>query len=389
MNDEELEQVMRSGLHTKAGEVEVGGEYAALARAGARTRRHTRVGLVAAVTAAVIVASVAVADRVGQDPDPTLIAGPGTTDASPDRTGETSAVPGDWRVESYGGVQLRVPSDWGWGGVPMKDPAPGPRLMSCGEGAFAFPGDDGQTRFVDDRDMPYVGRAGYYMTDMCTSGGVEQGDATAPPMTTHPWVWLGSPLAIGTVELPNDFVQETVEVNGLRVTVGDDDPQELATILGSIEGVEVDDNGCASATTLPKQSDDLTPMAVESVSVCEYRLRDGSDPLLGYSTSITGSAAQRVFDAIYETPGGQLECDPDVSPSADFVLLRFRSQSEDIDVPVRLDGCGGYYTGGRQGGTRLFTRANVTPWVVDGIGLYASGGMVGNAISGLYDMPQG
>jgi len=376
MNDEELEQVMRSGLHTKAGEVEVGSEHAALARAGARTRRHTRVGLVAAVAAAVIVAAVAVADRVSQDPDPPPIAGPG-----------------GWRVESYGGVQLRVPPDWGWGGVPMKDPAPGPRLMSCGEGAFAFPGDGGQTRFVDDVDMPYVGRADYYMTDICTSGGVDQGSPTAPPVAKHPWVWLGSPLAVGTVELPNDFVQETVEVNGVRVTVGDDDPEELAAILGSLESVEVDAHGCDTSTTLPNTSTTLPntsqaliAMAVDSVSVCEYRLVDGSSPILGYSTSITGSGAQRVLDAIKETPEVAVDCSPDIMPSLDVVLLRFHGQSEDIDVPVRLDGCGGYSTGG-QGG-RLFTRANVTPWVVDGVGLYVSGGRVGNAIFGLYDGPR-
>lgn len=67
MNDEELEQTMRRGLRGKAAEVDVGSEYADRARKGARARRRTKVGLAAAATAAVVVASVSVADQVGQD----------------------------------------------------------------------------------------------------------------------------------------------------------------------------------------------------------------------------------------------------------------------------------------------------------------------------------
>lgn len=396
MNDEELEQAMRLGLRTKAGEAEVGSEYAALARAGARTRRQTRVGIVAAATAAVIVASVAVANQVGQDRETTPIAGPNPSPGVTTVSGEPSpAVPADWRVESYAGVQLRVPPDWGWGGVPMKDPAPGPRLMSCGEGAFAFPGDDGRTRFVDDRDMPYVGRAGYYMTDMCVGGDVEQGDATAPPIPTHPWVYLGSPLAVGTVELSNDFVQETVEVNGLRVTVGDDDPQELATILGSIEGVEVDDNGCdaqieTTAQLRPTEgtSDPFRDLGrVESVSVCAYRFIDDETVRLGYSSRVEGQRAQQVGDEIAATPAVIVGCVKERRPSLDTVIMRFVTADMAFDVLTTLDGCPvGYDTGV---GVRAFSSANVEPWVVDGVGLYVSGGQVGNAISGLYDMPQG
>ncbi len=63
--------------------------------------------------------------------------------------------------------------------------------------------------------------------------------------------------------------------------------------------------------------------------------------------------------------------------STDDVLLRFHGDNGDVDVLARLDGSG-YST--ETGGMRLFTRANVTPWVVDGAGLYLSGGQVGNAI---------
>lgn len=374
MNDEELEQVMRSGLRSKAGEVEVGSEYAALAHEGARTQRHTRVGLVAAATAAVIVASVAVADRVGQEPAPTPIAGPTpTSNASPGQTGPTSAVPDDWRVESYNGVQLYVPPDWGWGGAPLRDVTGGNRVYECGQGAFARPGPDGQTVFDEGMDVPYVGRSGFYMTDICAP--------VQPP--TQKYAWFGAPIEVGTDRLDGGFVQETVEVNGVRVTVADDDPQERATILDSLEPVEVDANGCVS-TSLPEKSDRLVAVtSVESVSVCQYRHDDdGRNVVLGYSTLITGSAAQHVLDTIRQSPAVELACNPDTQPPLDSVLLRFHSQSQDVDVLVRLDGCGGFYTAE---GVRLFTRANVTPWVVDGVGLYASGGQIGNAISGFID----
>ncbi len=112
MNDEELEQLMRTGLHTKADEVADHGGYAALAREGARARRHTRVGLVAAATAAVLVGSAVVANQVAQDRETTPIAGPNPSPGVTTESGEPSApVPADWRVESYNGVQLYATGD--------------------------------------------------------------------------------------------------------------------------------------------------------------------------------------------------------------------------------------------------------------------------------------
>ncbi len=123
MNDDELEQLMRTGLHRKANEVADHGRYAELARQGAHHRRHTRVGLVAAVAAAVLVGGVALADLRGDEPQATQSAGPTPSgETSQTGGGSTPTVPADWRVESYGGVQLYVPPEWGWGGVPIDDP---------------------------------------------------------------------------------------------------------------------------------------------------------------------------------------------------------------------------------------------------------------------------
>jgi hypothetical protein len=381
MTDEDLEQLKRAGLHRKATEVDNRGGYAAAAHDEAPNRRRTRASLLAAVAVTVVVGGVSLADRMGSEPGSTQAAGPTIGAATSQPTDDPAQVaPSGWRVESYNGVQLQVPRSWGWGGVPMNDPGDG-RLLSCGQGAFAFPGEDGRTHFAENVDMPYVGRSGYYMTDVCMSG-------VAPPLPKHPWVWLGSPVDPSTVDLANDYVQKTVEVNDVRVTVGDDHPRRLATILSSLQRVDVDANGCAASTKLPTEARGFDELkAVDTVSVCGYRRIDDHGLALGYSTQITGSRADRVLDAIKSTPPSVLRCAADSLPTSDRVVLRFHSDDREVDVPARLDGCGGFYTGGPS--VRLFTRSNVMPWVVDGIGLYLSSGQVGNAITGLYDKPAG
>lgn len=381
MDDEQLERAVRDGLHLKADEVEVVGGYAEAAHRGARRRGRVKVAAAALVAAAVIVPAAVIAqqsagtDNVATDGK----SNDGGRDASGWTGGPAPVAPANWRVESYNGVQLRVPPDWGWGGTPSHLPG-SDSLGFCGPGAFAYPGEDGITRFTEEVDMPYVGRAGYTMTDVC------MGDWFASP--EHPWVWLGARIDVGTEKLSDDFVQQTVEVGGVRVTVGDDDSVELATILGSVKAVEVDANGCQVTADLAGSPQGLSGLdTVRSVSVCVYRHREDESVMLGYSTTLAGPAAQHVFDAIEQTSGGVPDCgSPQDFPPLDDVVLRFRGDSGDVDVLARLGGqfgaCGGYHVG--QQGVRLFTRANVEPWVVDAVGLYVSGGMVGNALSGLF-----
>lgn len=380
MDDEQLERAMRDGLRRKAYEVEVGGGYAETAHRGARRRGRVKVAGAALVAAAVIVPVAVIAQQsAGTD---TVATDGSSSGAAPNASGWTAgpapAVPANWRVESYNGIQLRVPPDWGWGGTPSHLPG-SDGLGFCGPGAFAYPGEDGVTHFKEEVDMPYVGRAGYSMTDICL------GHWVASPR--HPWVWLGAQIDVGTEELSNGFAQQTVEVGGVHVTVGDDDPEEMATILGSLEAVDVDANGCEVETDLSGSPQGLGGInGVRSVSVCVYRHLDDESVMLGYSTTLAGEPAQHTFDVIEQTPAGVIDCgDPQDSLPLDDVILRFRGRGGDVDVLARLGGhlgtCGGYYTGPE---ARLFTRANVEPWVVDAVGLYVSGGMVGNALSGIF-----
>ncbi len=376
MDDEQLERAMRDALHRKADEVVVGSGYADSAHHSARRRGAFKVAAAALVAAAVIVpAALIVQQNAGTD---TVADDGGSTSAASTSSAETGgpapAVPADWRVESYNGIQLRVPPGWGWGGTPSHLPG-SEGLGFCGPGAFAYPGEDGVTRFREEVEMPYVGRAGYFMTDMCL------GDWS--PSLQHPWVWLGASIDVGIEELSNGYVQRTVEVGGVRVTVGDDDREEMSTILGSLEAVNVDADGCQAAADLAGSPQGLGGLSdVRSVSICVYRHLDDGNVMLGYSTTLVGPAAQRASDAIEQTSAvsGLFDCAPD-SPALDDVILRFHG-GRDVDVLARLGDCGGYYTG--QQGVRHFTRANVEPWVVDAVGLYVSGGMVGNALSGLF-----
>nr|MBA3310670.1 hypothetical protein [Nocardioidaceae bacterium] len=344
---------------------------------------------------AVIVPVAVVASQNGSSPQPTDLADQTSAPTSPAETPTApsdpgGSVPDGWRVESYDGVQLKVPAHWGWGGVPGEAVSGQDGEFTCGqEGAFAYPGPDGETLFEEGAKVPYVGRAGYYMTDVCTN--------VLPP--TDSYVWLGSAVEVGTVELANGFVQETVKVEGahvVNVTVADTDAERRAMIIGSIETLGVDANGCDTDMPTPPSppltNEDLLAGVgdIESVSVCVYSWLDwmgrDTDTRLGYSTQMAGPAAQSVFDAIAQTPEYKGAICAVYTPGGDEVLLRFHGREGDVDVAADIyNSCGAGFRVGRQ--FRWFTEGNVRPWIVDGVGLYASGGQLGNAISGLYPMP--
>jgi hypothetical protein len=384
-DDDRLEEAFRVSLRERAGDVTADGDIAQVVRWGARRRQRIKVAVAGAAAVAVIapVGILAALNRDGEssvnvaDPAPTSGATtrPGTTDP----TGSSGGVPANWRVESYDGVQLRVPPDWGWGGVPFTIGGDD-EFLTCGHGAFAQAGPDGETVLEVSVDKPYVGRANYGMTDLCMTG---------LPTPRQPYVWLGSPLEVGSEELENGFTQQTVEVGGLRVTVASDDADELAAILSTVEAIQVDANGCAAVSAPVESGDPVADVeAVDSVSVCVYRHEErGEDVFLGYSTSIEGAPAQHLLEAIKAQPAVDLDCDPDPRLRVDDVVLRFHGANAEADVLVRLDGCSGYYTG--EGVRPFFTRANVELWVVDGVGLYVSGFNLGAALSDLFHSPMG
>ncbi len=80
----------------------------------------------------------------------------------------------------------------------------------------------------------------------------------------------------------------------MRVTVADDDADELATILSTLEAVDVDGNGCEVVSRLTESGDPVADLdKVDSVSVCNYRHTEGDRVILGYSTHLEGASAQQ------------------------------------------------------------------------------------------------
>ncbi len=172
MSDDRLEEAFRASLRERAGDVTADGGIAEVARAGARRRQRIKVAVAGAAAVAVI-APVGVLAALNRDGGPSVtVADPAPSSGHRRRSryrgragpterhacdGHGREVPANWRVESYDGVQLRVPPDWGWGGVPR--PAGfGGGFSMCGDGAFAYPGPHGETLFKESVDMPYVGR---------------------------------------------------------------------------------------------------------------------------------------------------------------------------------------------------------------------------------------
>lgn len=357
MDDDELSRVMTHGLRRRADDVDVTGVGAAPdhARSTARRRRHTRLGVVAAVAALIVVPVAYVAAH-----DPV---------ESGDRRGPATsvdAIPNDWRVESYRGVELRVPPDWGWGGVPSEEHG---ELLFCGTGAFAVP--SGKPDPDGAQDVPYVGRAGFGMTDLCQMGR----DLASSP----PFVWLGSPLEPGSSTVAGLPV-ETVDVGGTRVSVGDDDVRERDRILATIDRIQGQDaNGCEPR--LQQTAVGLTgdAMTVSDVSLCVHHVdTEAGDGFLSFSTVVGGAQAQQIFDAIRDTPTAQVACPAtgkDPPAPYDVVKMTFRTDEGPVPVTARIEpGCGGY------DGHRFLSPENVRPWATGGVALYISAGQLDPSI---------
>lgn len=393
MNDDDLDRMFRDGLQARANEVGVDREYAAAARRGAQRRHYVRAGLASAAVLAVIVPAAVISAQRGDDSDGApagrltnqTATGPTSGGATADATATTgttppAAVPVDWRVESYGGVQLWVPPDWGWGASPISDFGPRTGVMTCDE----------------PRDGPYVGRP-LMLTDLCLDGSLRDQSVA--------YVWFDSPVDVGTGDLGAGFTQQTVAVGGMHVTAADSDPDELATIIESAQAVDTDSNGCAAnlSDSPPLTRTDQDPLTtlgnVESVSVCVYAQPVRRNGALGgdagrltYSTQILGRDAQQVVDSLRATPvvhgglniggvyNGRRCLVGEVGLDTPVLLIQGSEGRAVFDVsltPCRT----GYFDGRR---FRDLTTANVATWDKDGVGTYTYG-----ANSGFFRGPMG
>jgi hypothetical protein len=298
MDERELEQLMREGLQRRAEDADTSAPVVDRARAARRRRRGGRAAIVLAAASVVAVVATGVV-LGGNDPN----------EGSSGQVGEPGPMPTEWRTEYWHDMQVDVPADWGYGGAPMDGG------VACY--ATAMVTADGQRLKRDDPTMPYVGRP-IALTDVCQRYPFIGPDADAP---VAPYVWLGAAVEPGTEDLGDGWVQQTVEVNGSRLTVATDDPALRERILASAEGGET----CMSDVDTQAESDAFpryvpgNPDDVASMTVCAYRVEEGEDVTGGqtadltYATTVDEDAAREYLEAMALGQPGR-----DLCPTADY-----------------------------------------------------------------------
>src|SRR4051794_27114468 len=119
-------------------------------------RRHRRAVRAAALAVLVLVGGVAYVAH--QSRTPAGVVGYPSVDA-----------PQSWRTESYAGVQVQVPADWGWGGAPLRmDIFHGKdSLGSCGSATAAVQSTADRSSYVS-AATAFTGRP-VMMSDVCMS----------------------------------------------------------------------------------------------------------------------------------------------------------------------------------------------------------------------------
>jgi hypothetical protein len=252
-----------------------------------------------------IVAAVAAAGLVT-----VVMAGCGSeTSADDDRTQDDAwtpsaparPLPGGWRWESFGGVQVGVPGDWGW------DNANARISQWCVDGRRAHP-------------APAVGRPG--VSTLVACGDVDEDVPGEMLVRSTGEIVAFEPIIDDSGPPPDQGDRRTVTVGKVAVIVQTRDPRLRQQIADTVHEVDVDAHGCPvddpSAHRPQKRPPDVGDLAdlVEdggstdiTVSACKYRIDypdqpAGPPPLLA-SKLFNGSEAAKLVDAILAArPGG-------------------------------------------------------------------------------------
>jgi hypothetical protein len=214
------------------------------------------------------------------------LAGCGGTSPTAAPAGGSEQSAAAWRTEYWHDVAVDVPADWWYGGGPTDDSL-GP--VACFPEPIVDP--SGDRREGGGRQAAgWIGRP-IALTDVCV--GVDEG-----PPPEVPYLWFDAPVDPGSVDLGGGWTQETVEVNGSRITIATDDDALRGRILGTATGGEA----CFS------ELEDLDdPRVVQPrlegrpPTVCAYR-GSGGDGRLVYAATLSRQRAERFIAAFGEAP---------------------------------------------------------------------------------------
>lgn len=262
---------------------------------------------------------------------------PEPTSPAPTSPGASAGpqLPAGWRWESFGGVQVAVPGEWGWGSAQQRTH---------------------QWCINEERD-PIVGRPGAVTQVGCPAGedGLDPGTllANTGPLVSLEWALDREP---GTYREGD----RTTVVRGYVTVEVQAEPalrEQIAATVHRVAGPR-DVYGCPTSDPVwsdpgrrPGDPVDVTTLReVSAVSVCKYqvappdaRLPGDLEPLLA-STRLTGDAAREVVAAIASAPVGggpdnPGDCVPEYSYGDDLIVLRVASAAGESTVHVRYSGC--------------------------------------------------
>jgi len=273
-------------------------------------------------------------------------------------------LPAGWRWESYGGVEVGIPGDWGWGN--------GSQRLS--QWCVATP---------EQIAKPIVGRPGGTTLAGCGVAGKGRPDTLIA--NTGSVVAFDRTTAGPGAEEHGD--QSAVRLDGVEVTVNA--PPELRhRIVATIRRVaEVDSFGCPTTHSISDRPDQrpAKPASlsdVTSVSACKYPVGHSSapKPRLISSLRLDGAAADQAIRAVAEAPRGggpdnPDQCMPSVSYGDDVIVLLVRSAAGRTEIVLRYSGCD--HNGFDDGiSVRKLTVEAVAPFIARSNGMYGgfSGG---------------
>ena len=260
----------------------------------------------------------------------------GVTSACTSTSGEAAApaasasggpgLPAGWRWESYGGVEVGVPGDWGWDNATQRlhqwcvvKPEQKVKPVVARPGAGTLVGcPDGDTVLANTGTV-----VGFSRTD-AADGVTNEGDRT-------------------TVRL--DTVEVVVQT-----------PAELRQrIVDTIRRSRLDSNGCAATHAVSAKPQwrpgnefkihDLRN--VSAISVCKYQVGEqlpGAPPRLLASTRLDGAAGAQVIAAVAAAPDGSgpnepASCAKDHAYGNEIIVLRVRADRAPTQIVVRYSGC--------------------------------------------------
>lgn len=233
-----------------------------------------------------------------------------------------------WRWESYGGVDLQVPDEWGHGTT-------------------------GAPPCLSEEDIPgpgYVGRPGAVPSIGCP-------EPVAPLDRRTPYLWFDSRAEPAVHEYDARWVAETRVVEGLALTVLTDDDVLRARILDSARP-SAEGPGRVCPTEHPVLTDpDFRPDPgpgglaalgpAESITVCRYaygtRTRPTTSPVLSIGR-LTGQTARAAIAAMLAAPAGTgpnkpTDCMPEYARGDEVLLLTAWDGTRAQEVVVRYAGC--------------------------------------------------